>query len=126
MGKADPVHKWQKTGPVAEIDQKLWMMMNQQHRVIYNLYRRKQELEAQLESIEKQISTEEAYVMEELENNPAGPTSKWAWIEIMKQTKPKWKEIALKCDKTKALQLAKEYAQREYPFVRIKYIHPED
>jgi hypothetical protein len=126
MGKSDPVNKWQKTGPVAEINRELWMGLDQQHRVIYNLYKRKQKLEAQLESINNQIGTEEAYIWEELDSNPAGPVSKWAWIEIMKQTKPKWKEIALSLNKTKALRLAKEYVQKEYPFLRIKYIHPED
>jgi hypothetical protein len=120
----EDVKKWFKTGPVDEITREDWFKMDPIHRNLYNNYRRKSQLESELKQVEEEIAALSAPIMEVIKTNPLHPFNKWAWIERMPQTKPKWKEIAISINEKKALKLAKEYAQKIFPFLRIKYIHP--
>lgn len=122
--KKEDVKKWFKTGPIQEITREDWFRMNPIHRHIYNAYKRQEELTKELETVTNDIKSLSAPVMETIKNDPNHPFNQWAWIETMHQSKPKWKEIAIAINERKALKMAKEYLQKKFPFLRIKFIHP--
>jgi hypothetical protein len=123
--KNEDVKKWFKTGPIEEIDKEKWFKMDVMHRHLYNAYRRQEQLKTELDTVTAEIAALSAPIMEAIKDNPQHPFGNWAWIETMRQTKPKWKEIAISINEKKALKLAAEYLQKSFPFLRIKYIHPD-
>jgi hypothetical protein len=123
--KNEDVKKWFKTGPIEEIDKEKWFKMDVMHRHLYNAYRRQEQLKSELETVTAEIAALSAPIMEAIKDNPQHAFGNWAWIETMRQTKPKWKEIAISINEKKALKLAAEYLQKSFPFLRIKYIHPD-
>jgi hypothetical protein len=122
--KKEEVTKWFKTGPIDEIDKEAWFKMDSKHRELYNLYRNQQTLQTELNLVTSQIETLSKHIMEQIKDYPSHPYNSWAWVEKMHQTKPKWKQIALAINEKKALKLAKEYTSKVFPFLRIRFIHP--
>jgi hypothetical protein len=122
--KNEDVKKWFKSGPVQEITREDWFKMHPIHRHLYNAYKRKEQLEKELEIVTGEIKSMSVPIMEAIKNDPNSIFNDWAWIETMHQSKPKWKEIAISINEKKALKLAKEYLSKKFPFLRIKFIHP--
>lgn len=122
--KKEEVKKWFKTGPIDEIDKEAWFKMDPKHRELYNLYRNQQTLQTELSLVTSQIETLSNHIMEQIKDNPNHPYNDWSWIEKMHQSKPRWKQIALAINEKKALKMAKEFASKAFPFLRIRFIHP--